>query len=620
MIIDETADPLRLPRILPPLSYLSAPIAVCLMAILQNTLLPDPSMAPFVFFFPAVSVVSLMGGFLPGLLAVVLSALVGNYLFIGSWSWSLSFQEIAATSFFIVSSIILILLSVSFRKLFYNFKRAVDERQKAETDVRRANEMWDRTFDGISDLTFIQDKDFRIVKVNRAFAEKLKLKPEEIVGKKCFEVLHKSGKPWASCPFEKTRIDKKPHTEEVIDPGIGLPLLVTTSPIFSRAGEFLGSIHIAKDITELKRAEESLRREMVKAEVLLSSIGDGIVAVDVTGSILFVNQAFIDLVKKGRAELLNKNVEAAVSLEDEKGRPLPRGLSPIYLALTKGRKISLDFFSPTFYLRQKDNLAPLAITAAPVILDGATIGAIAVFRDISKEKAVDQAKTEFVSLASHQLRTPLSSIALSIELLLRGASGEISPEQRKYLSEAYNSTKIMAELIKVLLDISRIELGTLVVQPEPINLAESLNNLLDELKLQLDSKRMILKKHYAVAPIIQFDKNILRTTVENLVTNAIRYTPDGGTIAVSLEKNDHHEILLKIADNGCGIAEKDQTRIFSKLFRADNAKSISSEGAGLGLYLVKSLLIKIGSHIWFESELNKGTTFFVAIPVNGKKG
>ena len=749
IIMKKSAAALPLPRLKPPFSYFSALLAVLLVIILQNTLFPDPTLAPFIFFFPAIYLVSFLGGWSPGLLAVVLSALAGNFFFVAPYqSWSFSFEALIATFLFTLSSLILVSLSLYFRSVLANFDGVIGERVKAEADVKRANEEWNRTFDAISDLVFIQDKNFVIVRANRAFAEMIKLNPENIIGKKCYEVLHKSDKHWPSCPFEKTRVDKKTHTEEVFDPKIGRPLLVTTSPIFGPESEFLGSVHIAKDITELKqseaalskseegmqraqaiahlgsweldlvnnklawsnevyrifgleprefgatyeafldavhpddrelvhaaysdsvrqgkdfyeiehrvvrklsgeirivyekcqhakdksgriirsigmihditdrkRMEERLRMEMTKAEALLFSIGDGVVAVDPAGKILFINQAFAELVKKSKDNLLGERLDKIVPMEDGKGRKLPPDSTPVFLALAKGQKISSNIFSPTNYISQNGSLMPLAITATPVILDGAIIGAIAVYRDISKEKAIDQAKTEFVSLASHQLRTPLSSIALSTELLLRGTAGELSSEQKKYLSEAYNSTKIMAELIKVLLNISRIELGTFMVQLEPINLAESLDYLLDELKLQLDSKKLTLRKNYGQPSMIQFDKNILRITIENLITNAIRYTGEGGTIAVSLEEKAE-EMIIKIADTGCGIPEKDKDKIFTKLFRAENARLISADGAGLGLYLVKSLLLKVGARIWVESELGKGATFFVAIPVPGLK-
>jgi len=136
-------------------------------------------------------------------------------------------------------------------------------------EQRKAKDEWYRTFNGISDLVFMQDKDFTITKVNDAFAKALKSKPEDILGKKCYKLLHKKDEPWDTCPFEKTRKDGKSHVEEVDDPNIGIPLLVTTSPIYDAKGEFIASVHIAKDITKQKKAEKALDtyRENLEKEV-----------------------------------------------------------------------------------------------------------------------------------------------------------------------------------------------------------------------------------------------------------------------------------------------------------------------------------------------------------------
>ncbi|MFH1259818.1 MAG: PAS domain-containing protein [Elusimicrobiota bacterium] len=138
---------------------------------------------------------------------------------------------------------------------YRGINREITERKKAEREIKQSAEEWQRTFDSIADLIFLQDKDFTITRVNKAFAEALKSKPEDIVGKKCYELLHKMDKPWPGCPFEMTKKDKKAHSQEVDDPNIGVPLLVTTSPIFDDNGELLGSVHIAKDISKQKRGQ-----------------------------------------------------------------------------------------------------------------------------------------------------------------------------------------------------------------------------------------------------------------------------------------------------------------------------------------------------------------------------
>jgi len=235
-------------------------------------------------------------------------------------------------------------------------------------------------------------------------------------------------------------------------------------------------------------------------------------------------------------------------------------------------------------------------------------------RDITRAIEIDKAKTEFVSLASHQLRTPLSSISLASELLLRGVGGEVEEKQKKYLEEIYHSTQRMADLINALLNISRIELGTFVIKPVPMDLAKNINRLLDELTLQVNEKKLNLIRSFKQIPIVEFDENVFRLITENLLTNAIRYTPGGGLITVKLEKNEF-DVLFSVTDTGCGIPLSAQDKVFDKLYRAENAKEINSEGTGLGLYVVKSVAEKVGAKIWFESKKGNGTTFYVSIPL-----
>lgn len=137
--------------------------------------------------------------------------------------------------------------------------RDITENVKNEEKIKKAAEEWERTFDSIEDFVFIQDADFNIVKANKSFAKLLNMKKEEIVGRKCYELLHDTTSPWPNCPFEKTKADSKPHTEEVDDPNIGVPLLVSTSPIFDEKGKIIGNVHIAKDIRERKRNEKNMK-------------------------------------------------------------------------------------------------------------------------------------------------------------------------------------------------------------------------------------------------------------------------------------------------------------------------------------------------------------------------
>lgn len=171
----------------------------------------------------------------------------------------------------------------------------ITERKLAEKELHKSAEEWHRTFDSISDLVFLQDNDHVILKVNKAFCDALKSKPEDIIGKKCHEILHKTNSPWPNCPFEKTKGDQEAHTEEVDDKNIGIPLLITTSPIFNDNGELIGSVHIAKDITERKKAEDELAFKNVLLTTQQEASIDGILVVDGKGKIISFNQRFIDM-------------------------------------------------------------------------------------------------------------------------------------------------------------------------------------------------------------------------------------------------------------------------------------------------------------------------------------
>lgn len=144
--------------------------------------------------------------------------------------------------------------------------KAQERRKKAEDAIATSEREWQKTFDAISDLVFVQDKDYNIIRVNDAVLKALKKKPEQVIGKKCFEVMHSLDNPWPGCPYELTKHDMQPHTAEVNDPNIGVPLLITISPIFNAKGEFIGAVHIAKDITERKKMEVELKERITELE------------------------------------------------------------------------------------------------------------------------------------------------------------------------------------------------------------------------------------------------------------------------------------------------------------------------------------------------------------------
>ncbi|RJQ28821.1 sensor histidine kinase [Candidatus Parcubacteria bacterium] len=250
-------------------------------------------------------------------------------------------------------------------------------------------------------------------------------------------------------------------------------------------------------------------------------------------------------------------------------------------------------------------------------------------RELQHAEEISRMKDEFVSLASHQLRTPPATVNWYAEILLSGDLGKLNDEQQKYLEEIFKANKRMIGLVNDFLNISRIELGTLTVEPQPTNLVEAAESVLAELEPQIKRKETQIQKHFVSnLPIISTDPKLMRIVFQNLLSNAVKYTPPRGTVAVAIEKHlepqaigipgsagGESHVFVTVSDTGYGIPAFQRDKIFTKLFRADNVKTKETEGTGLGLYLVKAIIERCGGTIWFESEEGKGTTFCVSLPL-----
>jgi PAS domain S-box-containing protein len=360
---------------------------------------------------------------------------------------------------------------------------------------------------------------------------------------------------------------------------------------------------------------KDLQQIKSKNEAILASIGDGLVVVDKEGKISYINKSFEEMLGWKSHEIIGKSMVEVVPREDAQGVEVlfkERILTQVLL----GKKFVSNLNNPFYYIRKDKTRFPASSIVAPVVLKTKIIGAVEVFRDITKENEVDKAKTEFVSLASHQLRTPLSTVSWYSEMLLAGDVGEVTPDQKKYLEEIYRGNQRMVDLVNTLLDVSRIEMGTFIVESKLTDIVKLAQEVIDEHKLQIKDKRIKFFSYFGThIPHIRADPKILRMVIQNLLSNAVKYTPEGGRVEILISLEKDKSILLKVRDTGYGIPKNQQDKIFSKLFRADNVIGKDTEGTGLGLYIAKSIVEQSGGKISFESSENKGTTFFVTLPL-----
>lgn len=254
-------------------------------------------------------------------------------------------------------------------------------------------------------------------------------------------------------------------------------------------------------------------------------------------------------------------------------------------------------------------------------------------KELNIQKEVDRMKTEFVSVASHQLRTPLTGINWYIEMLLSGDVGEITGRQREYLEEVYEGGQRMVKLVNELLNVSRLETGRLKIEPTLVQIEDFIQKIIDEIRPLTLAKKCgcLLQTPKIKLPKIMVDQELLRQVIHNLLTNAAKYSPpEKCDILTRVEiKNgaipefynqaplEGEFVLISVVDKGIGIPENVQSRIFNKFFRADNAIRLATDGSGLGLYIAKMIIEASGGRIWFKSQSDVGSTFYVALPING---
>ncbi|MBN1332033.1 PAS domain S-box protein [Candidatus Dojkabacteria bacterium] len=367
------------------------------------------------------------------------------------------------------------------------------------------------------------------------------------------------------------------------------------------------------DITEREKTQRLIHDIKNRDEALLESIGDAVFATDVSGKILLFNKMAEKMTGKSATEVIGKHYKEAVTfISEDTGKPH----EDFIVSAVDEDKIT-KMGSHVELIRKDGVKIPVADSAAPIKdMEGKIIGCVVVFHDVTQERLVDRAKTEFVSLASHQLRTPLSTINWYVEMLLSLDVGNLTPKQKQYSEQISKASRRMVDLVNALLNVSRLELGTFMIEPKRVNIKKTAQGCLNELKSKIVKKKLNVRQSYKGVSYIKADPQLLTIIFQNLLSNAIKYSNNNGRVGLTVKK-EKSGILIKISDAGIGIPKHQQKGIFQKLFRADNAKTLDPDGTGLGLYIVKQITDYTGGEVWFRSIENKGTTFYIRLPLSG---
>lgn len=357
-------------------------------------------------------------------------------------------------------------------------------------------------------------------------------------------------------------------------------------------------MNMLEDIEEVR---EKAEEERDKIQAIITNLVDGLLVFDNENKLSLMNPQAEDFFEVKIEKIVGKSVLELAKLTSFKP-----------LANLIGSEIGGIFRKEILI---KNNLT-LDVSTVIMISEEEKLGTVVILHDITREKMIEKMKTEFVSLAAHQLRTPLSAIKWTLRMLLDGDLGEITPEQRDFIGKTYQSNERMINLINDLLDITRIEEGRYLFKPAFANLENIVWFVINASQGETKRRKLTLvfKKPKRKLPRVKVDVEKIRLVIQNLLDNAIKYTKPGGKVTIAL-RYVKKEIEFKIQDTGVGIPQDQQKRIFTKFFRGANVMRMETEGSGLGLFITKNIIEAHGGKIWFESEENKGTTFYFTIPI-----
>ncbi len=364
-------------------------------------------------------------------------------------------------------------------------------------------------------------------------------------------------------------------------------------------------------IQTLRDSARHMALERAKSEALFHSIGDGAIATDENGKIERINRVALSLLGFEEDEVLGQWFPRLLVAEDSEEQTMPIIDRPISQAFLTGKPCSAKLF----YRRKDGSRFPAAVTVAPVMLDGRPIGAIEVFRDITQDYEIDKIKDEFISIASHQLRTPATGVKQYVGMLIEGFAGELTERQRQMLNNAYESNERQLRIVDDLLRVAHLDAGKIQLDHKSVDLVEILKDVIKEQAIKLkNNDQNVVFRHPRGKVMIRIDAPRMRMVLENLLDNAGKYSPQNTTIQIEIIKKPRY-VVINVRDEGVGINKGEQEKLFKKFSRLNNPLSHLVSGSGLGLYWAKNIIDLHGGKISVTSYAGKGSTFSVEIPL-----
>ncbi len=401
--------------------------------------------------------------------------------------------------------------------------------------------------------------------------------------------------------------------------------LMITALVFTTGGLshlFWRGKYIDRESQKIAQLSGQLVSSELRIETLFNSLADGVVLIGKDGKILLINPTASQMVEWPREEAIGLDANAVINLKSEKGQDLDSKLNPIFLALNQKK----PSFQELQLVGRSGRAVIVSVVVSPVVLPKSqeVTGTIAVMRDITSRRAEEHRRADFISTASHEMRTPVAAIEGYLALALNDKVAKVDTKAREFLVKAHESTQHLGKLFQDLLTSAKAEDGRLVSHPVVVEIGEFLEKTVEGLRFSAEKKNLALDfivgngepapggKQVKPLYYASVDPDRMREVITNLFDNAVKYT-DAGRISVGLN-GDNDVVQIYIKDTGHGIPPEDVPHLFQKFYRVDNTATRSIGGTGLGLFISRKIIELYGGRIWVESQLSKGSTFYINLP------
>ncbi|MFH1838139.1 MAG: ATP-binding protein [Candidatus Kuenenbacteria bacterium] len=362
---------------------------------------------------------------------------------------------------------------------------------------------------------------------------------------------------------------------------------------------------IKRDLA-LSDSKEKLAIEKGKVEAVINSLTDGLIMINQEQKIILINSKVENILNIKKEKLIGKTLFELINFSQ---------IKELYEILTKTEGHCKEEQCELIFKEPMEKIFEMQTTSV-ITQSQENIGTLIILHDVTREKLINKMKSEFITIAAHQLRTPLTGIKWSLEMIINEEEGKITNKQKKLLVNTYQSNERMIKLVNGLLVVSHLEEGHYIYKLSEIQIENLIQEIIKNFEIQIKSKNIkcVFNKLEKNLPKIKIDAERIKMVLENLIDNAIKYTPQKGKIIISLKENSK-EIEILIKDTGIGISKENQERLFTKFFRSAEALKIETSGSGLGLFIAKNIIEAHKGKIWVESEEKNGSTFYFTLPI-----